>query len=320
TLQTGSVMKKSINDPARVVDDMVEGLALADRRSMQSPDETVVLRADYEESRAAGKVAIISGGGSGHEPAHAGYVGQGMSTAAVAGPVFTSPSVDAVLKAISTVGGRAGVSVIVKNYTGDKSNFGLAAEIARTHRIPVEVVIVGDDVALGDENRAVGRRGIAGTVLVHKVAGAAAEAGRPLDEVRLEAQAAADNVFSVGSGLTSCTVPAAGRPGFESGEDEVEFGLGIHGESGVRRTAIAPVDTMSGEMLSAIMRHGDLKAGDEVASMVNGLGGTPALELAIAARGALRHSAAAGISVKAVSSGTFLSASEMAGCSLSVMR
>lgn len=313
-------MKKLINDPARVVDDMVEGLALADRRLMLLPDETVVLRADYEALRAAGKVAIISGGGSGHEPAHAGYVGQGMLTAAVAGPVFTSPSVDAVLKAILTVGGPAGVLVIVKNYTGDKLNFGLAAEIARTHGIPVDVVIVGDDVALGDENRAVGRRGIAGTVFVHKVAGAAAEAGRPLDEVRLEAQAAADNVFSMGLGLTSCTVPAAGRPGFELGEDEVEFGLGIHGESGVRRTAIAPVDTMLGEMLSAIMRHGDLKAGDEVALMVNGLGGTPALELAIAARGALRHLAAAGISVKAVSSGTFLSALEMAGCSLSVMR
>jgi len=313
-------MKKLINDPARVADDMVEGVVLADDRLILLADENVVARADHAALRDAGKVAIISGGGSGHEPAHAGYVGRGLLTAAVAGPVFTSPSVDAVLKAILSVGGPQGVLLIVKNYTGDKLNFGLAAEIARTHGVPVEIVIVGDDVALGDANAAVGRRGIAGTIFVHKVAGAAAEAGLSLAEVRDEAQAAADALASMGVGLSACTVPAAGRPGFDLGEAEVEFGLGIHGESGVRRGAIAPADIMVGELLDRIVTQGDFAGGDEVALLVNGLGGTPAIELSIAARAALTQLAARGIAVRAVMVGTFLSALEMAGCSLSLMR
>jgi len=313
-------MKKLINDPARVVDELVEGLALADGRLMLLPDETVVVRADHEALRQAGKVAILSGGGSGHEPAHAGYVGPGMLTGAIAGAVFTSPSVDAVLKAILTVGGPAGVLLIVKNYTGDKLNFGLAAEFARARGIPVEMVIVGDDVALGDGNVAVGRRGIAGTILVHKIAGAAAEAGLSLAQVRDAAQAAADNLASMGLSLTPCTVPAAGKPGFELGEGEVEFGLGIHGESGVRRGAIAPVDEMLEELLAQIVRYGGYARGETVALLVNGLGGTPALELAIVTRHALRRLAELGIEVRAVMSGTFLSALEMAGCSLSLLR
>ena len=313
-------MKKLINDPAHVVDEMIEGLVLADARLLRLAGETVVIRADYAALRDAGRVAIVSGGGSGHEPAHAGYVGEGMLTAAVAGPVFTSPSVDAVLETILTVGGPAGVLLIVKNYTGDRLNFGLAAEIARTRGVPVEMVVVGDDVALGDGNAAVGRRGIAGTIFVHKIAGAAAHAGLPLAQVLAEAQAAAENVFSMGLALTPCVVPAAGRAGFELGEDEVEFGLGIHGESGVRRATIGPVDAMLEPALEAILRHGKLLPGEEVALMVNGLGGTPALELAIAARFALRELAGQGIGVRSIHCGTFLSALEMAGCSLSLMR
>ncbi len=313
-------MKKLINDPARVVEEMVEGLALADARLMLLPDETAVVRADHEALRQAGQVALVSGGGSGHEPAHAGYIGQGMLTGVVAGAVFTSPSVDAVLKTILTVGGPAGVLLIVKNYTGDKLNFGLAAEFARTRGVPVEMVIVGDDVALGDGAEGVGRRGIAGTVLVHKIAGAAAEAGLPLDQVRAEAQAAADNLASMGIGLSACTVPAAGQPGFELGPDEVEFGLGIHGESGVRKGSIAPADEMLEELLSRIVAHGRFAKGDRVALLVNGLGGTPALELAIATRFALRRLAQLGIEVRAALSGTFMSALEMAGCSLSLLR
>ncbi|NKJ44297.1 dihydroxyacetone kinase subunit DhaL [Novosphingobium sp. SG720] len=313
-------MKKLINDPACVVEEMVEGLVLADSRLVRLPDETVVLRADHAALRGRGQVAIISGGGSGHEPAHAGYVGPGMLTAAVAGPVFTSPSVDAVLKAILAVGGPAGVLLIVKNYTGDKLNFGLAAEIARSHGVPVAVVLVGDDVALGDSNAAVGRRGIAGTILVHKIAGAAAEAGLSLDQVHAEAQAAADNLASMGLGLSACIVPAAGHPGFELGDDEVEFGLGIHGESGVRRAKIGAADAMLEDLVERILRYGGFVAGDEVALMVNGLGGTPALELAIATRFALQRLTGAGLVVRAVQAGTFLSALEMAGCSLSVMR
>lgn len=313
-------MKKLINDPNRVADDMIEGVVLADDRLVLLPDENVVLRADYAALKGAGKVAIISGGGSGHEPAHAGYVGAGMLTAAVAGPVFTSPSVDAVLKAILSVGGPQGVLLIVKNYTGDKLNFGLAAEIARTHGVPVEIVIMGDDVALGDANAAVGRRGIAGTIFVHKVAGAAAEAGLSLADVRAEAQAAADALASMGVGLSACTVPAAGKPGFDLGESEVEFGLGIHGESGVRRAPIAPADEMVRDLLERIVSQGGFAGGDEVALLVNGLGGTPAIELSIVARAALKELSTRGITVRAIMVGTFLSALEMAGCSLSLMR
>ncbi|MBN8831717.1 MAG: dihydroxyacetone kinase subunit DhaK [Sphingomonadales bacterium] len=313
-------MKKLINNPVRVVDELVEGLALSDERLMLLPDETVVIRADHEALRQAGKVALLSGGGSGHEPAHAGYVGPGMLTAAVAGAVFTSPSVDAVLKAILTIGGPAGVLLIVKNYTGDKLNFGLAAEFARARGIPVEMVVVGDDVALGDGAEGVGRRGIAGTVLVHKIAGAAAEAGLSLAQVRDEAQAAADNLASMGLSLTPCIVPAAGKPGFELGEDEVEFGLGIHGESGVHRGRIAPVDEMLAELLDRIVRYGGYAKGEKVALLVNGLGGTPALELAIVTRYALRRLGELGMDVRASLSGTFLSALEMAGCSLSLLR
>lgn len=313
-------MKKLINDPVHVVDEMMEGLVRADDRLILLADETVIVRADYDAVKQAGKVAILSGGGSGHEPAHAGYVGAGMLTGAIAGAVFTSPSVDAVLKAILTVGGAAGVLLIIKNYTGDKLNFGLAAEFARARGIPVEMVVVGDDVALGDGNVAVGRRGIAGTILVHKIAGAAADAGLSLAHVRDEAQAAADNLASMGLSLTPCTVPAAGKPGFALGEDEVEFGLGIHGESGVRRGQIAPVDEMLEELLAQIVRYGGYKSGDRVALLVNGLGGTPALELAIVTRYALRRLVELGISVEAAMSGTFLSALEMAGCSLSLLR
>ena len=313
-------MKKLINNPVRVVDELVEGLALSDERLMLLPDETVVIRADHEALRQAGKVALLSGGGSGHEPAHPGYVGPGMLTAAVAGAVFTSPSVDAVLKAILTIGGPAGVLLIVKNYTGDKLNFGLAAEFARARGIPVEMVVVGDDVALGDGAEGVGRRGIAGTVLVHKIAGAAAEAGLSLAQVRDEAQAAADNLASMGLSLTPCIVPAAGKPGFELGEDEVEFGLGIHGESGVHRGRIAPVDEMLAELLDRIVRYGGYAKGEKVALLVNGLGGTPALELAIVTRYALRRLGELGMDVRASLSGTFLSALEMAGCSLSLLR
>ena len=313
-------MKKLINNPVRVVDELVEGLALSDERLMLLPDETVVIRADHEALRQAGKVALLSGGGSGHEPAHAGYVGPGLLTAAVAGAVFTSPSVDAVLKAILTIGGPAGVLLIVKNYTGDKLNFGLAAEFARARGIPVEMVVVGDDVALGDGAEGVGRRGIAGTVLVHKIAGAAAEAGLSLAQVRDEAQAAADNLASMGLSLTPCIVPAAGKPGFELGEDEVEFGLGIHGESGVHRGRIAPVDEMLAELLDRIVRYGGYAKGEKVALLVNGLGGTPALELAIVTRYALRRLGELGMDVRASLSGTFLSALEMAGCSLSLLR
>lgn len=313
-------MKKLINDPLSVVDDMLEGVVLADQRLVLLEGENIVARRDFQALGQSGKVSILSGGGAGHEPAHGGYVGRGMLTAAVAGPVFTSPSVDAVLKAIMTIAGPAGVLLIVKNYTGDRLNFGLAAEIARAAGVEVDMLVVGDDVALDHQGGKVGRRGIAGTVFIHKIAGAAAEAGLTLSQVKAETERADAGLFSMGLALGACTVPAAGKPGFHLGDDEVEYGLGIHGESGVRRGRIQSADEMVDVLLARIVEQGQLKAGERIALMVNNLGGTAVQELDIVARQALSGCAALGLQVEAIMVGTFLTALEMAGCSLSILR
>jgi triose/dihydroxyacetone kinase / FAD-AMP lyase (cyclizing) len=310
-------VKKLINDPRRVVPEMLEGLVAITPGLALLEGETVVVRAD---APLADEVALISGGGAGHEPAHAGYVGPGMLTAAVSGDVFTSPATDAVLAAIRAVSGRKGALLIVKNYTGDRLNFGLAAELARADGIPVEMVIVDDDVALAADGLHAGRRGIAGVVLVHKLAGAAAAQGLSLSEVKRVAEEAVANLGSMGVALTPCTVPAAGRPGFTLGEDEMELGLGIHGEAGVRRAPVAPVDTIVHELLTRIVEDRGIVAGEQVALLVNGLGGTPAMELAIVARGAIAWLERHGIGVARAWSGSFLTALEMAGCSLSLLR
>jgi dihydroxyacetone kinase len=312
-------MKKLVNDPLFVVEEMIEGLLLADSRLTRIAGENVVLRRDHRALADSGRVAIVSGGGAGHEPAHAGYVGEGMLTAAVIGAVFTSPSVDAVVAAIRAVAGPAGVLLLIKNYTGDRLNFGLAAEIARASGIAVEMVIVGDDVAL-DDGGAVGRRGIAGTILVHKIAGAAAEASLSLAEVKAEAQAAAAALVSMGLGLGACIVPAAGKRGFEIGENEVEYGLGIHGESGARRGSIAPADAMLSELLDRLIQRGAIAAPDRVALLVNNLGGTAVQELSIVARYALMRLGDAGVRAEAVLVGSFLTALEMPGISLSLLK
>ena len=312
-------MKKLINDPLKVVDEMVEGLVWADRRLSRIDGHNVIVRCDHATLAAANKVALISGGGAGHEPAHAGYVGEGMLTAAVIGEVFTSPSVDAVLAAIRTVAGPAGVLLIVKNYTGDRLNFGLAAELARAAGVRVEMVIVGDDVAL-DNDSSVGRRGIAGTVFVHKIAGAAAQAGLSLAEVAKETQAAIDGVFSMGLGLGACIVPAAGKPGFELGDNEVEYGLGIHGERGARRGPVAAADEMLDALIDRLLQRSGVAGGERVALLVNNLGGSSVQEMDVVARHALMRLAASKIDVAAALTGTFLTALEMPGCSLSLMR
>ncbi|WP_223632323.1 dihydroxyacetone kinase family protein [Corallococcus sp. EGB] len=313
-------MKKLVNAPRAVVQEMLEGLvALAPGQALLE-GETVVVRSDVPAALGARKVAVLSGGGSGHEPAHAGYVGTGMLHAAVAGDVFTSPSTDAVLAAIRAVAGTAGALLIVKNYTGDRLNFGLAAELARAEGIPTEVVVVADDVALRDTVEPERRRGIAGVVLVHKVAGAAAAAGASLAEVAREASEAAAALGSMGVALGPCTVPAAGRPGFTLGEGEVELGLGIHGEQGVRRVALQPADVLVDTLLSAIVEDRKVVRGDRVALMVNGLGGTPPMELAIMTRRALAFLVERGVKVERAWQGTFLSALEMPGCSLTVLK
>lgn len=312
-------MKKLINAPEAVVAEMVEGLVALYPGLGRLPGHTVLVRADSAEARAH-QVALISGGGSGHEPAHAGYVGAGMLSAAVAGDVFTSPSTDAVVAALRATTGPAGALLIVKNYTGDRLNFGLAAELLRVEGMGVEMVIVADDVALAASSDHAGRRGLAGTVLVHKVAGAAAAAGASLAEVAAEARAAAAEVRTMGVALTPCTVPAAGRPGFSLGEDEIELGLGIHGEPGVRRGPLLPADALVDQLLAPILRDLAPARGERVVLMVNNLGGTPFMELAVVARRALAFLAAEGLVVERSYAGTFLSALEMAGVSLSVMR
>lgn len=312
-------MKKLVNDPRAVVREMLEGfvdlnpsLALLDR-------ENVVVRMPIEPP-AARPVVVISGGGSGHEPAHAGYVGQGMLAAAVVGDVFTSPSVDAVLAAIRATAGPRGAVLVVKNYTGDRLNFGLAAEMATAAGIPTRMVIVADDAALRDTVERGRRRGIAGTVLVHKVAGAAAAAGLSLDAVVDEAVRVGAALATMGVALGACTVPAAGRPGFTIAEDEMELGLGIHGEQGVQRLSLQPADSIVDTILATILDDLSLLPGERIALLVNGLGGTPPMELSIVARRAMEVLRERGLQVERAWCGTFMSALEMPGCSLTVLR
>jgi dihydroxyacetone kinase len=311
-------MKKLINDPKFVVREMLEGVVALAAHLALLQNENVVVRTDLPE-KSIRKVAIISGGGAGHEPAHAGYVGQGMLSAAVVGDVFTSPSVDAVLAAIRAVSGAAGAVLVVKNYTGDRLNFGLAAELARAEGIPIEVVLVADDVSLCNTVAADRRRGIAGTVFVHKLAGAVAERGGSLAEVADSARKAAADVRTMGVGLGSCIVPAVGHAGFSLGEDEIEFGLGIHGEKGVERTRMKPVDAIVDDILDIILADfgPDLPAG--FALLVNGLGATPPMELAIVLRGALANLTKRGLKVGRAWCGNFMTALEMPGFSISLL-
>lgn len=311
-------MNKLINDAENVVSEMVAGLVATRADLTRLAGRNVVLRADLPapDHRA---VAVISGGGSGHEPAHAGYIGKGMLTAAVLGDIFTSPSVDAVLEAIQASAGPAGALLIVKNYTGDRLNFGLAAEIARTKGIPVEIVVVGDDAALEGIVERERRRGIAGTVLVHKIAGAAADKHMDLATVKGLAQRAANAVRSMGVALGSCTLPSAKTPSFTLGENEIEFGLGIHGEMGARRSQMLPAERIVGDMLDRLIEDLDERASEPLALLVNGLGATTELELLIVAHNALDNLAARKVKVSRIWVGNFMTALEMPGCSLSLM-
>jgi len=312
-------MKKLINNPRALVREMLEGVVLSTEGLALLGDDNVVISAHIPADPANRPVALLSGGGSGHEPAHAGYVGAGMLSAAIVGDVFTSPSTDAVLAAIHAVAGPAGALLIVKNYTGDRLNFGLAAELARRDGIPVELAVVADDVALSGTVPRDRRRGIAGTVLVHKVAGAAAAAGLPLGDVAAIARATAVAVATMGVGLGSCIVPAAGKPGFELGADEIEYGLGIHGEKGVRRGAMASADEIVGTVLDTILGELTLVGSKDVAVLINGLGGTPPMELAIVARQALRSLRQSGLHPVRAYTGNYMTALEMPGISLSVL-
>ncbi|MCA8299187.1 dihydroxyacetone kinase subunit DhaK [Burkholderia sp. AU30198] len=312
-------MKKLVNRPSDVVREMLEGIARQSPHVAILGDEHVLVRQPLPEP-AQRAVAILSGGGSGHEPAHGGYVGEGMLSAAVCGEVFTSPSTDAVLAAIRASAGPNGALLIVKNYTGDRLNFGLAAELARAEGIPVETVIVADDVSLRGRVERGQRRGIAGTVLIHKLAGAAAARGLPLARVAAIARDAAAELGTMGVALDGCTIPGADKSGFSLADHEIELGLGIHGEKGVERRAPLPADALVDTLLSSIVADLVLDRGERVALFVNGLGATPDMELAIVLRAAYDNLHRRGIVVARAWAGTFLSALNMPGCSISVLR
>jgi triose/dihydroxyacetone kinase / FAD-AMP lyase (cyclizing) len=310
-------MKKFINRPEDVVEEMMQGLAVLHPGSARLLGHKVMVRADAERARDQ-QVAVLSGGGSGHEPAHEGYIGVGMLNAAVVGEVFTSPSSDSVFAAIKAVSGEPGALLVVKNYTGDRLNFGLAAEMARAERIPVETVVVDDDVALKGTEQATGARGLAGTIFIHKLVGAAAAEGKSLADVAAIGRAAVESLATMGVSLSAGTSPAVGKPGFELGEHEMELGLGIHGEPGVKRTQLQTADELTETLLTKILEHG--KFGEKrVAVMVNNLGATTEMELAIVARHAMRFLENNGITVERIYAGTFLSSLDMAGISITLL-
>jgi triose/dihydroxyacetone kinase / FAD-AMP lyase (cyclizing) len=311
-------MKKLINRPEDVVEEMLQGVSVLHPGSIRLSGHKVLLREDAEHV-CHQQVAVISGGGSGHEPAHAGYIGAGMLSAAVAGEIFTSPSSDSVFAAIKAVSGKFGALLVVKNYTGDRLNFGVAAEMARAEGITVETIIVNDDVALKGAEQATGARGLAGTVLIHKLVGAAAAQRKSLADLAAIGRAAIESLATMGLSFSAGTSPAVGKPSFELGENEMELGLGIHGEPGVKRTQVQSADELTETLLRAILKHG--KFGDEkrVAVMVNNLGSTTEMELAIVARHAVPFLESNGYTVERIYAGTFLSSLDMAGISISVL-
>lgn len=311
-------MKKLINDPNAVVQDMLEGFVAAYPKDVKLlPDTTVIAR---KNAPIENKVGLVSGGGSGHEPAHAGYVGEGMLDAAVAGEVFTSPTPDQVFEAIKAVDGGAGVLLIIKNYTGDVMNFEMAAEMAEAEGVQVEQVVVNDDVAVEDSSFTTGRRGIAGTVFVHKIAGAKAMQGATLQEVKAATEKTIANVRSIGMALTPCIVPAAGTPSFTLEENEMEIGIGIHGEPGIERKNIVAADDIATELTEKVLADMDLQNGDEVAVMVNGLGATPEMELYIINKKVNDILTEKGIAVFDTFVGEYMTSLEMAGCSVTLLK
>ena len=309
-------MKKFINDVEKVEDEMVEGLIKAYPQYLRKVDDShVLVRKEAKE----GKVALVSGGGSGHEPAHAGFVGYGMLDAAVPGAVFTSPTPDAVYEAIKEVATDEGVLLVIKNYTGDVMNFEMASDMAQGEGINVKQVIVEDDVAVEDSTWTVGRRGIAGTVFVHKIAGAMAETGASLDKVQRVGQKVCDQVRSMGVAITPCTVPANGKPGFELADDEMEIGIGIHGEPGTHREKIKPVNEIVDHLLEKILADLDY-TGSEVAVMINGSGATPLMELYIIMNHVADVLEAKDIKIYENYVGEFMTSIEMAGFSITLLK
>lgn len=311
-------MKKLINAPEQVVKDALSGMALAHAdlvRVHYDPD--FIVRAD---APVPGKVGVISGGGSGHEPLHGGFVGRGMLDAACPGAVFTSPVPDQMLAATRAVSSGAGVLHIVKNYTGDVMNFEMAAELAAAEGIEVAAVVTNDDVAVKDSLYTAGRRGVGVTVLLEKIVGAAAEGGASLAECLRVAQKVNGQGRSMGTALTSCTVPHAGKPTFDLPEDEIEIGIGIHGEPGRSRIKLAGAAEIAQLLLQPILEDGPIQSGDTVLAFVNGMGGTPLIELYVMYNEVARLLGDHRITIGRRLIGSYITSLEMAGCSITLLK
>ena len=309
-------MKKLINSADDVLADALKGIEASDGNVRVDHDNRVIYRAEQKE---AGKVAIISGGGSGHEPMHGGFVGVGLLDAACCGQVFTSPTPDQMLEATTTVDNGAGVLHIVKNYTGDVMNFEMAAEMAADAGVQVETVLVADDVAVQDSLYTAGRRGVGTTVLLEKIAGAAAEEGQDLAAVKEIAQRVADNGRSMGMALTSCTVPSAGKPTFDLPGDEMEIGIGIHGEPGRHREPMSDAKSIAKQLVDPVLHDLDF-TGTPVIAMLNGMGGTPLIELYLMYGEVVALLEEAGVKVARNLVGNYITSLDMAGCSLTLVK
>jgi len=310
-------MQKILNDPEPFVDEMLEGILAAHPDQLRRPSARAIVRVD---APVAGKVGIATGGGSGHLPVFMGYVGRGLIDGAAIGNVFASPSSDDMLDVTRAISAGKGVLYLYGNYGGDRLNFDLAAELAADEGIEVRTILGADDVASAPPDRGNTRRGIAGIFFLYKVAGAAAAAGASLDEVVAVTERAAAGTRTMGVALSPCTIPAAGVPTFELPEGQMEIGMGIHGEPGVRRGPLESADSIARELLSAILADLPYRRGDEVGVLVNGLGATPKEELYILYRSVARILGEAGIGVHRVWAGEYATSLEMAGASLTLIR
>ncbi|SDC35301.1 dihydroxyacetone kinase DhaK subunit [Pelagirhabdus alkalitolerans] len=310
-------MKKIINQPSQVVDEMLKGFVYAnDERVERVPETSVIVRKDKKK----GEVALVSGGGSGHEPAHAGFVGDGMLTAAVSGEVFTSPSPDQVLEGIKAADQGAGVLLIIKNYTGDVMNFEMAKELAEAEGIEVEQLVVDDDIAVEDSTHTAGRRGVAGTVIVHKMLGAAAKRGLSLKEVKELGDKLVPNIKSIGVAMTAATVPEVGKPGFTLEENEMEYGVGIHSEPGYHRTSIKSSSEIATELVGKLKDAFEFGDNEHYGLLVNGLGATPLMEQYIFAHDVEKQLEHEPIKIEFKKVGNLMTSLDMNGVSLTLVK
>jgi dihydroxyacetone kinase-like protein len=309
-------MKKLINDSDDVVDEMLDGMvATYPDRLRRLPDTQVVVR---DDAPLDGKVGVVSGGGSGHEPTHAGYIGDGMLDGAAAGDVFSSPTADEFEELLATCDGGDGVLAVIKNYEGDVMNFETAIELVEMDGTEVATVVVDDDVAVEDSLYTSGRRGVCGTILVHKAAGAKAAEGADLEEVQRVGQKVVDNVGTMGMALTSCVTPEKGEPTFDLGEDEIELGIGIHGEPGTERTGTMSADEITEELTESVLDDLELEEGQEVVTIVNGMGATPQMELFVVNRKLQEILGDHGLETWDAWVGDYMTSLDMAGCSITV--